>query len=228
VNHILTPVPEPMNGNHESEPLTPQRALAEIGRIEALHGALARRTTGLTWMIWGIVAPAIFMTYSFVGAAIIAFDAPVAFLYPILWIPWALLGLGTSGVLWRSVGLVIPVDRLRSLREGLLTGALIVGVIVGGMVLLFHVGFPIPENAMALLGLGAGTTVAGLLGLNSVDATGRRLWVLGGLLLVSIALGGTFLLGGDLALSRRTFSVIAPLAIGLVFFGGGLYLTSRA
>ncbi|SRR6266480_4238981 len=217
-----------MHGNVESEPLTPQRALAEISRIEGLHGALARRTTGLTWMIWGIVAPAVFMTYSFVGTAIAASGAHLEFLFPILWLPWALLGLATSGALWRSVGLVVPVDRVRSLREALLTGVLIVGLIGGGMVLLFHVGFPIAELAMALLGLGAGTTVAGLLGLNSVGVTGRRLWIVGGLLLVATALLGSFLLGGDLVLSRRGFSVIAPLASALVFFGGGLYLTTRA
>jgi hypothetical protein len=217
-----------MNGNVEGEPLTPQRALTEIGRVEALHGALARRTTGLTWMIWGIVAPAIFISYAYAGSAIAASGAHVEFLFPILWIPWALLGLATSGALWRSVGLVVPVDRVRSLREGLLTGVLIVGVIVGGMVSHFHVGFLRAELAMALLGLGAGTTVAGVLGLNSVDATGRRLWVLGGLLLVATALGASLLIGGDLMLSRQWFSVIAPLASALVFFGGGLYLTTRA
>jgi hypothetical protein len=217
-----------MHGNAEGEPLTPQRALAEISRIEALHEALARRTTGLTWMIWGIVAPAVFMTYSFVGTAIAASGAHLEFLFPILWLPWALLGLATSGALWRSVGLVVPVDRVRSLREALLTGVLIVGLIGGGMILLFHVGFPIAELAMALLGLGAGTTVAGSLGLNSVGATGRRLWIVGGLLLATTALAGSFLIGGDLMLSRRWFSVIAPLASALVFFGGGLYLTTRA
>src|SRR5437867_12182099 len=44
--------------------LTPQAAVAEIRRIEGLHGALARRASGLTWMIWGIVAPAIFISYA--------------------------------------------------------------------------------------------------------------------------------------------------------------------
>jgi hypothetical protein len=217
-----------MHGNLEGEPLTPERALAEISGVETLHGALARRTTGLTWMIWGIVAPAIFMTYSFVGTAIEVSGAHFEFLFPILWLPWALLGFATSGALWRSVGLVVPVNRLRSRREGLLTGALIVGVIVGGMALHFHSGFRGAELAMALLGLGTGTAIAGLLGLNSVDATGRRLWVLGGLLLIATVVVGNLLIGGDLIVSRRWFSVLAPLSSALVFFGGGLYLTNRA
>lgn len=213
-----------MHGNSEGEPLTPQKALAEIGRIEALHGALARRTTGLTWMIWGIVAPAIFMTYSFAWHVLAESGR---FLFVFLWVPWALLGFATTGALWRSIGLVVPVDRMRSLRDGLLTGALVVGATIGGIVALFHVGLPLATLAMALLGLGAGTTVAGLLGLNSVDAAGRRLWVLGGLVLMATAFGGSLVIGADLELSRQWFAAIAPLSSALVFFGGGLYLTTR-
>ena len=52
---------------HEGERLTPHAAVAEIRRIEGLHGALARRASGLTWMIWGIVAPAIFVSYALLG-----------------------------------------------------------------------------------------------------------------------------------------------------------------
>src|SRR3989449_4551472 len=58
----------PMDANlHEGERLTPHAAVAEIRRIEGLHGALARRASGLTWMIWGIVAPAIFVSYALLG-----------------------------------------------------------------------------------------------------------------------------------------------------------------
>src|SRR2546430_14643212 len=60
--------PLPMDANvHGGEGLTPQAAVAEIRRIEGLHGALARRASGLTWMIWGIVAPAIFISYALLG-----------------------------------------------------------------------------------------------------------------------------------------------------------------
>ena len=74
----------------------------------------------------------------------------------------------------------------------------------------------------------AAMTVAGSLGLNAVDATGRRLWIAGGLGLAATALVGSLLVGADPDVSRAWFSLIGPLASGLVFFGGGLYLTNRA
>src|SRR5439155_15344138 len=102
-------------------------------RIGSLHGALARRTAGLTWMIWGVVAPAIFVTYSLAGL-VVAQDPAAARLFPILWIPWAGLGLLTTASLWRSVGLVIPVDRTRGARRARAAAILSVGFIAAGFV----------------------------------------------------------------------------------------------
>jgi len=45
---------------------------------------------------------------------------------------------------------------------------------------------------------------------------------------MAAALVGSLLLGGDILLARRWFTLISPLTSGLVLFGGGLYLTSRA
>jgi len=67
----------------------------------------------------------------------------------------------------------------------------------------------------------------GLMGFNCNDATERRLWILGGILLVAAALAGSLLLGGEILLARQWFTLISPLTSGLVLFGGGLYLTSR-
>src|SRR2546425_1201604 len=134
---------------HEGEGLTPQAAVAEIRRIEGLHGALARRASGLTWMIWGIAA--------------------------------------------------IAVTKV-----------------------------PVVEFAWVLMAQGLGVVTVGLLGLNCNDATERRLWILGGILLVATALVGSLLLGGEILLARQWFTLISPLTSGLVLFGGGLYLTSRA
>src|SRR6266571_6286167 len=112
---------------HEGEGLTPQAAVAEIRRIESLHGALARRASGLTWMIWGIVAPAIFISYALLGI-LVGFPGTnngyhaLWILFPVLWAPWAAIGLVATATLWRSVGLVIP-RRSAQMREGLLTGA---------------------------------------------------------------------------------------------------------
>src|SRR2546428_12729957 len=107
--HYLT-----MDANvDEGERLTPHAAVAEIRRIEGLHGDLARRASGLTWMIWGIVAPAIFVSYALLGI-LVGFPSDgdgyhaLRALFPVLWAPCAPLGLVATATLWRSVGLVIP------------------------------------------------------------------------------------------------------------------------
>lgn len=221
-----------MHGNLEGEPLTPQRALAEIGRIEALHGALARRTTGLTWMIWGIVAPAIFISYALLGILIgFLFDGDgyhaLRILVPVLWAPWAAIGFIATATLWRAVGLVIP-RRSAQIREGILTGVIIVGIIFAGFAAIAVAKVPVVSFAWVLLAQGIGLVTVGLLGLNCNDATERRLWIFGGILLAAAALLGSLLLGGEILLARQWFTLIAPLASALVFFGGGLYLTTRA
>ena len=211
----------------ESESLSPVKAVEEIRRIGSLHGALARRTAGLTWMIWGVVAPAIFVTYSLAGL-VVAQDPAAARLFPLLWIPWAALGLLTTASLWRSVGLVIPVDRTRGARQGIVTGIVIVGFIAAGIVTIDFMGAPISEPAWALMGLGLAALAVGILGLNSYDATDRRAWIAAGAIMALTALAGSLLLGGDVAAGRQWFTLISPLTSALVFFGGGLYLTTRA
>ena len=91
---------------HEGERLMPHAAVAEIRRIEGLHGALARRASGLTWMIWGIVAPAIFVSYALLGI-LVGFPSDgdgyhaLRVLFPVLWAPWAAIGLVATATLCR-------------------------------------------------------------------------------------------------------------------------------
>ncbi len=213
----------------EGERLTPQAAVNEISRIEHLHGALARRTAGMVWMVWGIVAPAIFMTYSFVFHAFPGQDfAGYYWLLPLLWIPWAAMGLVATTTLWRSAALVLPRDRTRSGLGYVATGAVIVGLIVVGMIVIHLLVAPIAELAWALTAIGIGVTLLAILGININDATERRMWLVGGILLVATALVGSLAFVGSLAAARDAFAVISPLASALVMFGGGLYLTSKA
>ncbi len=211
----------------EAGPLTPAMAVDEIRRIETLHGALARRTTGLTWMIWGVVAPAVFVTDALATLAAEQGALPFA-AFPFLWVPWAALGLLATASLWRSVGLVIPVDRTRCGRAWFLTGAVIVALIAAGILAIRLTGAPVAELAGALAGLGIAAAVLGAAGVNSTAPGDRRLWVAGGALMALVALAGSLLAGGDLVLARAAFAVISPVTSGLVFFGGGLVLVSRA
>ncbi len=213
----------------EGERLTPQAAVNEITRIEGLHGALARRTAGLVWMVWGIVAPAIFMTYSFVFHALPGQNfAGLYWIFPLLWIPWAAMGLVATATLWHSAALVLPRDRTRTGSQYIVTGAVIVGLIVVGMAVIHVLVAPIAELAWALTAIGIGVTLLAILGININDATERRMWIVGGVLLAAIALLGSLAFVGSLAAARDAFALISPLASGVVLFGGGLYLTSKA
>jgi hypothetical protein len=212
----------------EGERLTPQAAVAEISRIEGLHGALARRTAGLVWMVWGIVAPAIFMTYSFAFHAAGSTFGGIWWILPLLWIPWAAMGIVATTTLWHSAALVLPHDRTRPGSHALVTGAVIVGLIVVGMAVIHALVAPIAELAWALTAIGIGVMALALLGININDATERRMWIVGGVLLALTALVGSLVFVGSLAASRDAFAVVSPLASGLVMFGGGLYLTYKA
>ncbi len=213
------------NANN-AESLSPQKAAEEIRRIEGLHGALRQRASGLTWMIWGIVAPSIFVSYGLLGMLVGTFHF-LRLLFPLLWIPWAAVGIIATATLWRSVSLVLPVQTAR-VREGILTGVLIVGLIFAGFGAISVTGLSIAPLAWVLLALGVALVIVGLLGFNVNSASERRLWVLGGLLLVVTSLVGTLLLGGDALFASQVFTFVSPLASALVFFGGGLYLTTRS
>ncbi len=213
----------------EGERLTPQAAVNEIARIEGLHGALARRTAGMVWMVWGIVAPAIFMTYSFIFHALPGQDfAGYSWILPLLWIPWAAMGILATTTLWRSAALVLPRDRTQPAIHYLLTGGVIVGLIIVGMGVIRALVAPIAELAWALAAIGLGVTLLAILGVNINDATERRMWIVGGVLLAAIALVGSLAFVGSLAAARDAFAILSPLASALVMFGGGLYLTSKA
>lgn len=212
----------------EAEPLTPESAAAEIRRIEGVHGALARRTAGLMWMIWGIVVPAIFASYALAFHALAGVSGLAFLLFPFLWIPWTALGIIATLSLWRSVALVVPFDRTLPRSHVVVTGVLVVALIVVGMGVIRATGIPIAELAWALMAIGMAAAILGFTGINANDIAERRLWIVAGALLLLTALLGSLFFGSDLGLARDGFAVISPLASALVFFGGGLFLTSRA
>ncbi len=183
----------------------------------------------MAWMVWGIVAPAIFMTYSLVFHAFAGQSfSGFWWVLPLLWIPWAAMGLVATSTLWRSAALVLPRHRTRSGRQYIATGAVIVGLIVVGMIVIHVLVAPIAELAWALTAIGIGVTLLAILGVNINDAAERRMWIVGGVLLTVIALLGSLAFVGSLAAARDAFAIISPLASGVVLFGGGLYLTGKA
>lgn len=207
-----------------TEVYTPGDAMAEITKLEDVHEALKRRTVGLSWMVWGIVAAAIFVSYSFVGF-VAEVEAPeAATLFPFLWLPWVLLGVLTNRLLWRSVGLVIALDPAEGAKWGILTMVLFLGLIFGGMALVAALDVPITEPATVLMAMGLATGLLGAVG--GSESYDRGLALAGGAVLVVVALAATLLVGdGDTAYAW--FSLVAPVAVVLVNFTVGGLVASR-
>lgn len=208
----------------ETEALTAEAAVATLGRLEGLNEALRRRTSGLTWMVWGLASPGIFFTYSF-WALLVEFHAPtwwVAFAF--LWIPWVAAGTLATVALWRSAGLVVP--RVGSRRQGLITFIVFLLVMNLAWPLAHAFDLSLVEPALMLAALGFTSAALGIAGVNCPTREERVLTLGVGVALFAVAVLGS------LALPQREaayafFSLAAPLVTGAGYFANGLWLTLR-
>ena len=99
-----------------TETLTPQDAARTIAKARSWEAALEGRTAGLTWMIWGIVSPAIFVTYGFAATLATLAGAQPGWWMGLLWMPWVAMGIVATVALWKTAGLAAP--QLDDPREG--------------------------------------------------------------------------------------------------------------
>lgn len=207
-----------------STDLDAREAAETIDSLQSVDDALARRTAGVTWMIWGLVAPAIFVTYAAFGSALRG--SSLSFLQALLWAPWVLLGSLATWAAWETAGTARP-----ELRGG--TWRLAAGVLLFVLAILAAWGVgsvagvaPGPgEDLVVLAGLGGGAIVAGVTGFPAGERPARRLHLASGVFLVLAAGGGMFLLAG---LPRGTAHVAATagasLAAAVALFVPGLLL----
>lgn len=78
------------------KPLTPKEAAAHLRGLEGFEQRLTQRVGGLTCMVWGVVAPGIFVSY---GVAALAAGVP-NWVFVVLWAPWVVLGVVLTRSLW--------------------------------------------------------------------------------------------------------------------------------
>lgn len=206
--------------------LSPEEAVEEIERIDGLHDALEQRTSGVTWMVWGIASAAIFVTYSYVGVVVDAYAPEASALFPFLWIPWVVLGVLATRSLWRSAGLVVPIDRSAIDREGVLLGLLFVVLITAGIRGVDRVGVALLEPAIALAGVGAATGLMGLIGLTTTSRFERKAATVAGALVVLVALVTSALVPPD-GTGYAWLSLVAPVTVALAYFTVGGLVASR-
>ena len=193
--------------------------LTEATRYEE---ALRQRTEGLTWMIWGIVTPSIWLTYGLVGASLDTMPAWTA----LLWMPWVYVGVVTTVVLWRSAALAAPriVD---GGQKGWVVG-LAWFAVTSLMWWLLERGVPSLNAAVIpLFVISAAWTLFGVIDLNRTSATGRR---------VSIAIGAAtlvaagvvaFLAPGTSDAAYMTATVGSVIATSVFPLVGGFWQAMR-
>lgn len=212
--------PASMSETAEFTPHAAAQALAEATRYE---DALRQRTEGLTWMIWGIATPAIWLSYGFAGATLPA-DWPLW--AEMLWVPWVFAGVLTTVALWRSAALAAPRIAANG-RKGWVVGlawvvvtAVMWGAIVG-------LGPVVNESLIPLFVLGSAWTLFGAVNLNRCSSRGKR---------VSLAIGVATLAAAFalLPFAGTTHEDYVAATIGSVVasavfpLAGGLWQTLRA
>jgi hypothetical protein len=203
----------------QPDPLSPAEAAAAIRDTRGLDAMLRRRTSGLMWMLWGLITPGIFMTFGFASASVDGF----AWWIPLLWVPWAVLGIGMTAMLWRSVRLVLPMARQRPRREVVSHVLLFLVVVVGSAWTTVLLDLPVHPPAVALGGLGVVSMLFGIFGILTEDAIERRVRFLTGLGLVIVAGLIMWLVPGLTAIVFITGAVAALAA----FYGSGLWMVLR-
>lgn len=208
----------------DAEPLTVQGAVETLDRLENLNEALRRRTSGLTWMVWGLVGPGIFFTYSF-WALLVEFHAPTWWIaFPFLWIPWIVVGTLATVALWRSAGLVVPTVGNR--RQGLLTFLVFLLVMNLAWPVAQAIGLTLVEPALMLGALGLASVALGVAGINCPTRDERALTLGVGLALIAVTAAGSLALPNRDA-AYAFFSLVAPLVNGAGYFLIGIWLTLR-
>lgn len=200
----------------------------EIQNLEAFPEALQRRVRGVSWMLWGLILGAVFVTYDYVGLSHQVYGGS-EFLFAFLWVPWVALGVVASVALWKANGLT------GSMKSGI-RKTVITFLLFAFVVFLFFVGYhfsriwessPLVGPSVMLTMMGLAAIVIGAVGLTCHDSTDRILWVVGGVFLLAVVIAGTLVAGNDTNQALRVFGAVGPLATLLVYFGNGLYLTLK-
>lgn len=204
-------------------------ALPELRRALSFEGSLRSRTEGLTWMLWGLVTAAIFVSYDWAGQA---FDE-MPWWAEWLWAWWVAAGSAFTWALWRTAALTAGVDARRP--AGFAVTMLFVGAgALGWALALLVVRTPQGDQVVPLLAVGTAWLAAGVLGFARATPLGRR---------VLMAVGAAILLLGALLLAlypgdaswhspasetaRDALRAGRLLVAGLVPFLAGLWQATR-
>lgn len=211
--------------------LTPEQAARTIEEARSYERPLRRRAEGVTWMIWGLVAAGIQLSFSaapslvrpYAPEAVPAHEVLPAWYSPLVVLGWLTVGVAFTHAVWRIASLKAPELSARPLRTAL-GGLLFVGLIYGGFAVLSWLGGELPEALFPTLAIGAAWLGVGVLDVFQTTDRGRRTLVAIGVLVLAAGVLAAVLLpwSGVIEYSDRlTYDTTAPITI---LAGGGIPL----
>lgn len=213
-----------MAGTRQAEPLTLEEAARTIEAARGYEGPLRRRTEGVTWMIWGLVAAGIQLSFEAAGD-LLQGDWPI-WLDPVILIGWPVLGVLMTYAVWRIAVLDRP--GLRGYRWRSILGSLLwLPVVYVAMAAVYLLGVPWSGALIPLIGIGLTWLTLGLADAFKSTRWGRgTLVVVGGIILVTGLLVG---ISVDLTTSagRDLSALLVILVAGGVPLLAGLLQTLR-
>lgn len=215
------------------EALTPEGALATIDRAVRVESALRRRTEGLTWMVWGIVTGATFLSYDAAGDWF-GDDGGWPAWAGFLWVGWLAVGAVFTFALWRTAAVAEPMPTRRP--GGAVAAVAWVAAGFVGFALVFW-AFPgrLSDGMTFLVGIGLAWALLGAVNLHNATPTGRAVCAGIGLVVSALGVVASIAMGPapgwhDVAsydawrsqgeMARAVIGVVVPVA-------GGLWQTLR-
>lgn len=198
--------------------LSAGEATRVLDELSGYEETVSAKMMGITWMIWGIAIPGIFLTYG--TGAFWADQVGASWLLAVFWIPWVAAATLATRSLWRSLALAFSwAEEDRSTLASLAYTALFF-VLAGGLWVTGLVG---EINMLMLATTGLFTMMLGLLEPVNGGRLEKPTLLVGGLLVIlAVALDLTWagtLSGADHAAS----SLVAALAVGSAYYGLGTF-----
>lgn len=214
--------------------MTASQAWATIDEAIRFEEGLRSRTEGLTWILWGLVNAAIFLSYEAVSTLYYGAGAPLAtsadpaqqrspWWVGGLWVPWIAVGAAATYALWRSAALSSDAVRDRPPRHALAVVAYVAFIFVGWAIAV--VALPDrAESVYPMLGLGTAWIVLAVLDPYRATATGRRVAGVVGVLIISFGVVVALVIPADW---HNVSGLVAALITGTVPLVAGLWQSLR-
>jgi len=234
--------PNPASGGTRNAPFTGARrgddssgSAFDTG-VDAIHEEhlrrerLRNRHEGLAWLIWGLVAPTIFVTLEAAGllfsTGALSVTAQAAGQYPwwvvLFWLPWVFAGALAVHLLWRSA-----VVRDPDIKEGRPSVPLVVfGWIVVIALTWLGIQLAIPglnSSVYLTLGIGLAWTLTGVVDPFELTYHGRRVTAAVGLAVLATGAVSLVAFPPWPAPASLYASWAGALATAIAPFAGGLY-----